>query len=150
MGHAPNRSALRPPVFPRSEEPAIEPAIDRERHPGDVAGRVARQEHDRAGELLRCPVPAQRHGQRHPPEGVARVSRFPRRPQWGSSVWKRLRWPRRMCAMITPGPSQRSSAIAYQPPTPQFASHTRSATSGNMKRGVLRAAVSFLVCELTS
>ena len=39
-------------------------------HPGDVAGRVARQEHDRAGELLRCPIPAQRHGQRHPPQGV--------------------------------------------------------------------------------
>jgi hypothetical protein len=56
--------------YSRSEEPAIEPAIDRERHPGDVAGRVARQEHDRAGELLRCPVPAQWHGQRHPPEGV--------------------------------------------------------------------------------
>ena len=69
LGHArvKARSGLR---YPRSEEPAIEPAIDRERHPGDVAGRVARQEHDRAGELLRCPVPAQRHGQRHPPEGV--------------------------------------------------------------------------------
>jgi hypothetical protein len=62
-----DRSRLR---HSRSEEPAIEPAIDRERHPGDVAGRVARQEHDRAGELLRCPVPAQRHGQRHPPERV--------------------------------------------------------------------------------
>jgi hypothetical protein len=69
LGHArvEARSGLR---YSRSEEPAIEPAIHRERHPGDVAGRVARQEHDRAGELLRCPVPAQRHGQRHPPEGV--------------------------------------------------------------------------------
>lgn len=36
----------RPPVFP-SVETAIEPTIDRERHPGDVAGRVARQEYDR-------------------------------------------------------------------------------------------------------
>ena len=69
LGHArvEARSGLR---YSRSEEPAIEPAIDRERHPGDVAGRVARQEHDRAGELLGCPVPAQRYGQRHPPEGV--------------------------------------------------------------------------------
>ena len=69
LGHAQveARSGLR---YSRSEESAIEPAIDRERHPGDVAGRVARQEHDRAGELLRCSVPAQRHGQRHSPEGV--------------------------------------------------------------------------------
>jgi hypothetical protein len=69
LGHArvEARSGLR---YSRLEEPAIESAIDRERHPGDVAGRVARQEHDRVGELLRCPVPAQRHGQRHPPEGV--------------------------------------------------------------------------------
>jgi hypothetical protein len=69
LGHAPVEACGGLRYF-RSEEPAIEPAIDRERHPGDVAGRVARQEHDRAGELLRCPVPAQRHGQRHPPEGV--------------------------------------------------------------------------------
>ncbi|HWH98712.1 MAG TPA: hypothetical protein VNT27_00150, partial [Propionibacteriaceae bacterium] len=41
LGHArvEARSGLR---YSRSEEPAIEPAIDRERHPGDVAGRVAR------------------------------------------------------------------------------------------------------------
>jgi hypothetical protein len=78
----PNRSAWWPPV-PGSEEPAIEPAIDHERQPGDVAGRVARQEHDRAGELLRCPVPAQRHGQRHPPENTLTPPHFRARRSLG-------------------------------------------------------------------